>query len=291
MKADTECHNLRASYQQRMSLALEHIEKNLKEKLTLEQLSKLVNFSLFHFHRQFRVFVGLPVYKLIQFLRLKKAARELVFATDKSINEIAFNACFENTESFSRAFKKTLGQTPSDFRNKPDWQRWNQLIDFKKINRSNAMQVKIVDFPETRIAALEHRGPEQLVYNTVRKFIDWRQKNHVKPGDGETYGIHYSDPISTLPEEYRQDICVSVKQAIAENSQGVINKIIPAGRCAVIRHQGSREYIPAVDYIYREWLPESGEELRDFPVFFHYINVGPDIKDKDMLTDIYLPII
>ena len=85
MKADTECHNLRASYQQRMSLALEHIEKNLKEKLTLEQLSKLVNFSPFHFHRQFRVFVGLPVYKLIQFLRLKRRQENLCLQQIKAL--------------------------------------------------------------------------------------------------------------------------------------------------------------------------------------------------------------
>jgi AraC family transcriptional regulator len=291
MKSATVCKHTQDSYQQRMNLVLEHIENHLDEKLSIELLSQLANFSPFHFHRQFRAFVGLPVYKLIQFLRLKKAARELAFSTDKSIGDIAYNAGFENAESFSRAFKKWLGQTPTDFRYNPDWKLWNQLVDFKRMNRSKTMQVKIVDFPETMIAALEHLGPEHQVYNTVRKFIDWRQENRIRPEDGETYGIHYSDPVSTLPEEYRQDICVSVKQPVAENPQGVVNKIIPAGRCAVIRHQGSREYIPAVDYIYREWLPESGEELRDFPVFFHYINVGPNVRDKDMLTDIYLPIV
>ncbi|MDG2089989.1 MAG: GyrI-like domain-containing protein [Gammaproteobacteria bacterium] len=141
------------------------------------------------------------------------------------------------------------------------------------------MQVKIINFPETMIAALEHYGPEHLVYNTTRKFVDWRQANGVKPGQGDTYGLHYNDPASTLPEDYRFDICVSVNQEIAENPQGVINKVIPEGRCAVIRHHGSRDYIPAADYLYREWLPESGEELRDYPFFFHYINVGPTSAD------------
>lgn len=152
------------------------------------------------------------------------------------------------------------------------------------------MQVNLINFPETRVAALEHHGPEHLVYNTAQKFIEWRQANGIKPGQGNTYAIHYTDPISTLPEDYRLDICVSVKEPVAENPQGVVNKIIPAGRCAVVRHLGSRDYIPAADYLYREWLPESGEELRDYPPFFHYINVGPNVKDQDMITDIYLPI-
>lgn len=277
-------------YQQRMEVVLEHIEKNLNEDLSLEQLSQQANFSPFHFHRQFRAFVGLPVYKFIQILRLKRAAKELVFSTEKNITDIAFDAGFENAESFSRAFKKLVKQTPSTYRAKPNWEIWNQLVDLTKIHRSQTMQVKIINFPETMIAALEHHGPEHLTYNTTKKFVEWRQANGVKPGDGETYGIHYSDPASTLPEDYRLDICVSVELEIAENPQGVINKVIPAGRCAVIRHHGSRDYIPAADYLYREWLPDSGEELRDFPPFFHYINVGPDVKDPDMITDIYLPI-
>ena len=152
------------------------------------------------------------------------------------------------------------------------------------------MDVKIVNFPETQIAALEHHGPEHQVYQTTRKFIQWRQANGLRPDQGATYGLHYSDPTSTLPEDYRFDIAVSVETVVKENPQGVVSKTIPAGRCAVVRHHGSREYIPAADSLYREWLPQSGEEVRDFPFFFHYVNIGPDIRDSEMITDLYLPI-
>jgi AraC family transcriptional regulator len=152
------------------------------------------------------------------------------------------------------------------------------------------MDVKIVDFPETRIAALEHHGPEHLIYQSVKKFIEWRQANGISPNKAETYSVHYSDPLITLPEDYRQDIAVSVSKAVPENTHGVINKVIPGGRCAMIRYQGSREHIPAADYLYSQWFPQSGEELREFPIFFHYVNVGPDLKDSEMITDLYLPI-
>jgi spermidine synthase len=65
---------------------------------------------------------------------------------------------------------------------------------------------------------------------------------------------------------------------------------IPGGRCAKVRHTGSREFIPAVQWLYTEWLPASGEQLRDFPPFFHYVNVGPDVAEHEMLTDVYLPL-
>lgn len=288
---NTKIHNkVQLDYEQRIYRIIEFIEAHIDETLNLDLLSQQANFSCFHFHRQFRAFTGYPIYKLVQLMRLKKASRKLFFSPQASISDIAFEAGFENAESFSRAFKKILNQSPSAFRKNPDWEIWKEYFTFKELNRSTDMQVKLINFPLTIVAALEHHGPEKQVYNTVRRFIEWRQGNGKKPASGETYGLHYSDPASTLPEDYRFDICVSVSEPVKENPQGVINKEIPAGRCAVIRHHGSREYIPAADYLYREWLPESGEELRDFPFFFHYINVGPDVNDNDMITDLYLPI-
>jgi AraC family transcriptional regulator len=37
-------------------------------------------------------------------------------------------------------------------------------------------------------------------------------------------------------------------------------------------------------------LPESGEELRDFPLFFNYLNLVPDVAEHELVTDIYLPL-
>jgi len=42
--------------------------------------------------------------------------------------------------------------------------------------------------------------------------------------------------------------------------------------------------------LYGKWLPESKEELRDFPMFFHYINLLPEVPESELLTDIYLPL-
>jgi len=44
------------------------------------------------------------------------------------------------------------------------------------------------------------------------------------------------------------------------------------------QHRGSRAHNLATVYLYREWLPQSGESLGDFPIIFHYVNVGPEIK-------------
>lgn len=41
-------------------------------------------------------------------------------------------------------------QTPSQFRNKPEWQPWHEKYDLIKYKGNNIMQVKIVDFKKNK---------------------------------------------------------------------------------------------------------------------------------------------
>jgi AraC family transcriptional regulator len=152
------------------------------------------------------------------------------------------------------------------------------------------MEVRIVDFPETKVAAVEHLGPPELEHETARRLIQWRIENRLSPDRHRSYGVHYTDPRSTPPADHRVDFCVSVEKDVAPNPQGIVNKIIPGGRCAVARHLGSRAHNLAAVYLYDVWFPNSGEALRDFPVFFHYVNVGPHVQEQEMITDVYLPL-
>lgn len=152
------------------------------------------------------------------------------------------------------------------------------------------MTVKIVSFKPTKVAALEHRGSPVLLEASVEKFIEWRKSNDLSPVEtSTTYGIAYDNPETTPPDAFRFDICGEVNEDVPANPQGVITKIIPGGRCAVMRHFGSVHQIgETVRPLYAEWLPKSGEQLRDFPCLFHYVN--PNAQDNELMTDVYLPI-
>lgn len=270
----------------------DYILRHLDDDLSLVTLSGVFGMSRFHFHRCFLAGAGVNVGRYVQLARLKRASLQLVFNRRRRITDIALDAGFDFPESFARAFRRTYRQSPSQFRGKPDWPVWWQVHHehVRRLKEKKTMHVEILDFPTTLVAALEHHGPESRTYSTTMKFIEWRQANGVGPGKGRTYGIHYTDPLNTFPEDYRLDICVSVDKEIADNPQGVVNKTIPACRCAVARHRGSRSYVKAAEYLVFDWLPQSGEELGDFPIFFHYVNVGPNVEEKDMITDVYLPL-
>ena len=154
------------------------------------------------------------------------------------------------------------------------------------------MLVEIVHFPETKVAVVEHHGLPKYEQESINKLVSWRKENNIPPSDlHRSYGVHYNNPEKISPVDYRVDLCVSVANNVENNSYGVVTKVIPGNRCAKVSHLGSRKNITAATVLYEKWLPESGEQLAEFPVFFHYVNVGPDIRESEMLTDVYLPIL
>lgn len=281
-----------SDYADRFNRVFDYIDRHLDNSLSVDELSNLANFSRFHFQRQFSVYVGLSVTRYIQLLRLRRASYQLVFEPQRRIIEIALDAGFENPESFSRAFKKCFGQTPSQFREQPAWQPWNERMRLPERERSTAMEVKVVNFDDTLVATYEHLGAPELILESVQEFIDWRKSSGLSPvASSRTFGMVYSDPESTPADEFRFDICGEIDAPVPDNPQGVITKQIPAGRCAVVRHYGSTDRVgESAWYLYRDWLPESGEELRDFPLFFHYVKRVPDVPEHEQVTDVYLPL-
>jgi AraC family transcriptional regulator len=279
-------------YATRFERLLDYIDRHLDNALSVEELSREANFSRFHFQRQFSHYVGMSVTRYVQLLRLRRASHQLVFQAHRRIIDIALDAGFENPESFSRAFKNCFGQTPSQFRDQPAWQPWTERMQLPDRQRSIPMEVKVVDFAETMIAVLEHHGPPDLIFESVQTFIDWRKSSGLSPvATCRTFGLAYSDPATTAPEEFHFDVCGEISAPVPDNPQGVITKRIPAGRYATVRHHGSTDRISgSAYYLYREWLPQSGEELGDFPPFFHYVERIPDVPEHEQVTDIYLPL-
>lgn len=153
------------------------------------------------------------------------------------------------------------------------------------------MDVEIVMFPETKVAGVEHHGSPALEHETVKKLIAWKlEKRFLDPLKYRSYGVHYTDPRNTPPSAHRVDFCLSFEKDVGPNPYGIVNKVIPGVRCALARDIGSRSNNKAAVFLYEKWLPQSGESAGDFPIFFHYVNVGPNLRQEDMVTDVYLPL-
>ena len=283
-----------STYAERIRRVCDYIYQHLDDELSLEQLSQVAHFSKYHFHRQFSEYTGITLNRFIQLMRLKRASYRLAFDKDDKVIDIAIEAGFENPESFSRAFKHAFDQTPSQFRAKPEWPGWHTRFEFTlpPMKEFTKMEITIVTLEPTRVAVLQHRAAPTRVFESVNKFIAWRKDSGLSPvTSSRTFGIVYDDPKNKPGDDFRFDICGEVDREIPENNHNVTKGQIAGGRCAVIRHLGSLDNISETIYhLYGKWLPESGEELRDAPLFFHYVTLIPFVQEHELITDVYLPL-
>ncbi|HEX7668205.1 MAG TPA: AraC family transcriptional regulator, partial [Polyangiaceae bacterium] len=280
----------------RFRRVLEYIDAHLEEDLNVERLSSVAAYSKFHFHRQFSALFGASVSEYVQLLRLKRGSYELAFREDRKVIEIALTSGYERPEAFARAFKKALGQSPSDFRKQPEWIAWHETYrPLQRVRQEHmkpedqSKRVKVIEFEETKVALLEHRGDPRRIGDTIRAFIEWRRANHLSPKVSATFNLLYNDPDTTPPEEFRLDLCAATDAPVAGNTAGVVARTIPKGRCAVLRHVGSDDGFREIfRRLYSEWLPSSGEEPRDFPLFVERVRFFPDVPEHEAITDVFL---
>lgn len=279
------------TYQQRVQQVTDYIGKHLDEELSLAQLSAEACLSKFHFHRIFTAFTGLSLQQYIRWLRLKRAAHQLIIEQDRSILDIAINAGFESHEAFSRAFKKQCGMSPSEFRCEQSWQLWSKAPYCLPEQGESTMNIEMREINEIRLAMIEHRGDPKYVAQSVNTLIAWAkaQPMNLKPKSGDSFAFGYDDPRVVTPDEFRMDLGVRIPESLTIDSDVIVEKRIPAGRYAVALHKGSREQLGDTVYpMYREWLPQSGEELGDLPCVFSYLNFEHDVAETELLTEVWL---
>jgi AraC family transcriptional regulator len=94
---------------------VEFIEEHLSEEISLATLAKLVNLSLFHFARAFKQSVGVPPHSYHSARRMDRA-RSLLQRPSLSVTQIGVQTGFRETSSFTRAFRRFTGVTPTEYR-------------------------------------------------------------------------------------------------------------------------------------------------------------------------------
>jgi AraC family transcriptional regulator len=273
------------NYNERMQRVLAHIDAHPDGDLSIEALAAVAAFSKFHFHRQFSEIFGLPPARYVQLARVRRASWRLAIHGDTAITELAFDSGFDTPEGFSRAFKRHTGRTPSEFRDDPVLPSPEESL-----RMPTEAEVRIVDFPATPVAVLAHRGDPTRIWESVRAFIAWRRRVGLPPATSATFNVFHGPGAGAGVEE-RIDLCAATDRPIAPNPEGVRAGLIPGGRCAVLRHVGPAEDLRwAGRFLYAEWLPGSGEELRDFPLFVQRVRFHPEVPQHEVVTDVFLPL-
>ena len=152
--------------------------------------------------------------------------------------------------------------------------------------------VTIRDVPPMPVAIMEHRGDRATLGDTIQRFIAWRKAAGLSPATSPTINVFRSERTPAVAADYAMDLCVGTDRAIAPNEEGMKAGVIPGGRCAVLRVVGATNNMePAALFLYRDWLPATGEEVRDFPIYCRrYLTFSPDVPVHDAVAELFLPL-
>ncbi len=95
--------------------AIEHINRNYDNKITIEELAQLCCMSVTHFRRVFKEKIGITPMQFRENIRIYWA-KELIESQQLSLNEISEQLGFSDIYHFSRTFKKETGVSPSKYK-------------------------------------------------------------------------------------------------------------------------------------------------------------------------------
>ena len=262
-------------YAERLERVHDYLQAHLDRDVDLGELAGVACFSPFHFHRIYHALQGETVAESVRRLRLHRAARDLIGGT-APIPRIASRAGYGSQAAFTRAFKSSYGTPPAAYR----------------ASTSGAFDGTVVirDSPDVPVVARRHEGD----YDGIGGAFERLNAAAIGRGwvDASTryFGVYYQDPSGTPVAALRSAACLTAPPGVALD--GDLRPLtIAGGRAAVLLHVGPyAELHRAYTWLYREWLPASGEEPADRPCVEEYLNNPRLVPPSELRTEIWLPL-
>lgn len=98
-----------------MSQVYDHIIKNFKEKIRLEEVAAIANMSLSSFSRYFKSSVNKSFCDFLSEVRIGHACK-LLNEGNMNISQVCFKSGFNTLSNFNRQFKQVMGRTPLQYK-------------------------------------------------------------------------------------------------------------------------------------------------------------------------------
>jgi AraC family transcriptional regulator len=268
----------------RLTRVSAYIHDHLDEELGLDVLAGLACLSPYHWHRIYHAHFGETVAATVRRLRLQRAAADLAH-TDRPILKVAERAGYDSQASFTRAFNAAFGLPPAKYREVGSHSVFKACTP-RGVHVMYDVGITTVA-PETLIA-VEHRGSYMAIGKSFDLlFTTLAQHNLIRP-DLRMVGVYLDDPTSVPEAELRSQACVVVDEPMTVEAP-LLSTHIQGGDHAVLKYKGPYgDMRAAYDWLFGQWLPSSGREAADAPVFEDYLNSPRDTPPTELRTDIYL---
>lgn len=273
--------------------AIRYIEENITEDLTVEEIAKRAMVSPFYFQKGFAMLCGFTVAEYIRRRRLTLAGSELV-STDAKIIDIALKYGYDSPDSFTKAFTRFHGVTPTAVRKDGAMIRSFAPLKIKfSLEGGYIMDYKIVEKESFTVMGVS----KTFSYDDAKTKIPQFWTEHYQTGKGKfvcgMYGVCMEESKGSDTFEY---LIADDYNPSKEVPDGFITKVIPKHTWAVFACKGPmpKALQEVNEKIYSEWLPN----CRDYEIaagynIERYTNVADYPKgneDENYYSEIWIPI-
>lgn len=236
--------------------AIEYMEENITDRLEINDIASKAYVSAFHFQRIFSILCGYTVAEYIRNRRLTLAGQKLAVSNERII-DIALEFGYDSPDSFTRAFTRFHGISPSAAKEKGAKLKSFAPLRIKlTLEGGTMLEYKIVSKAAFTVMGKLRNFSFNNSYKEIPEFWD----EHMKSEDSKIvcgmYGICYDGNENGF--EY----------LIADNyipwneiPDGYITKTIPEGMWAIFPCRGALpQALQEVNTkIWNEWLPNCKE--------------------------------
>lgn len=289
--------------------ATQYIESNLKQPLSVLDLSRETGYSLFHFIRLFQGVTGLTPGDYIARRRISEAAMDILSRPERTFHEISLDYAYNDYETFTRAFKRLLYTTPTHIRHKsnpdiPLLLHPLQSSDLPHWSDQKGASPDLIELGEIRL-----QGPlitvtqdqsvigsawEQLFSSLSaipdRKLPEQYYQLGYWPDNYEDNGIsfHIACELNSIASVHAG---TTVQSSCEQVSSNLPIHTLPPARYLRFKHTGpSSEVSATYKYIYGVFLPRTDYRLNLSYEFEYYGQdyLGP--HHPDSVSEIYIPL-
>ncbi|RUS49226.1 helix-turn-helix domain-containing protein [Cohnella sp. AR92] len=278
-----------------MTRAIELMESRMEGKTDIEELAREAYSSPFHFQRMFHMLTGFTVAEYIRRRKLTLAAQELAVGSSKVL-DVALKYGYESPESFSKAFRKAHGISPSEARDEGAALKAFPRLSFHlSLKGVQDMDYRIVEKPAFRTLGKKFSTTTAGGQNLTDITRFWQDAG----ADGTIGKVVQASPGKDLLgicgnmdlANERFDYWIAAENADRPADQELQELLIPAATWAIFPSVGPMPH--AIQNVWRrvfeEWFPSTGYTHAEGPE----LEVYPegDTSSPDYRCEVWVPIV
>lgn len=278
-------HN-QVNYNDRLNRVLDYVYAHLEDDLSFDRLAEVACLSPYHWSRIYSAMRGETIAATIRRLRLQRAADRLA-NSDLEIGAVAARSGYSSTDTFGRAFKDAFGMSPAAYREKGSHAAFKAA---DAASDASGFPVVVESLPERRCAGIDHTGSYMEIDHAMGRLFTELVARHALPAQPAMIGVFFDDPDLGPEEELRSRACLPVANSVTIDAP-LVETVLRGGPYAKLSYTGPyADMRGAYRWFLGVWLPASGYEPDDAPIFEAYLNDPREVPQNELRTDINLPL-